>query len=250
MNAMGGWVTGTVLARQCWAAHLFSLQVEAEVEPFRPGQYNRLRLPVAGEWVARPYSYVNPPGDRPLEFYFRVVPSGPLSGRLAALEPGATVQLMPRASGLFTLDQMPPGRDLWLFATGTGLGPFLSILGAGELWSRFQSICLVHGVRSVEELAYQTRIRSWLTAVDGQLRYLPVLSRQDAPGCLFGRITVLLADGTLEAAAGLTLTPEHSQVMLCGNPGMVREVQQLLRIRGLERNRRGHPGQITVENYW
>jgi ferredoxin--NADP+ reductase len=38
--------------------------------------------------------------------------------------------------------------------------------------------------------------------------------------------------------------------MICGNPDMVRDTQAVLRARGLQRNRRGKPGQITVENYW
>jgi len=247
---MSGWVTGRVVALRRWTERLCSLQVEAAVEPFRAGQYNRLRLRVAGEWVARPYSYVNAPAVRPLEFYLTEVPGGPLSGRLLRLQPGDTVELMPRASGLFTLDQVPPAHALWLLATGTGLGPFLAILGAGEVWSRFATVCLVHGVRTPDEFGYREQLQQWQADSGGRLRYLPLLSRASESGVISGRVTTALLNGDLETQADLDIAPGRSQVMLCGNPGMVQEVQHLLAARGLVRNRRGHPGQITVENYW
>jgi ferredoxin/flavodoxin---NADP+ reductase len=246
---MSGWVCGEVRELRRWTDRLFTLRVDAEVEPFKAGQYNRLRLPIDGEWVARPYSYVNPPDGRPLEFYLITVPGGPLSNRLAQLRRGDAVELMPRASGLFTLDQVPDARDLWLIATGTGLGPFLSILRSGECWERFRNVRLVHGVRRAEELGYRDTLLALGFGPD-RFRCLPMVSREDGPGALRGRITAALRDGRLEQAAGLAITPESSQLMLCGNPDMVRETQTLLGERGLQRCRRGRPGQVTVENYW
>ena len=38
--------------------------------------------------------------------------------------------------------------------------------------------------------------------------------------------------------------------MLCGNPQMVRDCQQVLQARGLQKNLRRAPGQISQENYW
>jgi ferredoxin--NADP+ reductase len=46
------------------------------------------------------------------------------------------------------------------------------------------------------------------------------------------------------------MTATDSQVMLCGNPAMVREVVDTLASRGMKKHRRRTPGQITVENYW
>jgi ferredoxin/flavodoxin---NADP+ reductase len=245
-----GWVKGQVRDLKRWTDRLFSLQVDADIEPFRAGQYNRLRLCIGDEWVGRPYSYVNPPDSRPLEFHMVTVPEGPLTNRLIHLQPGDEVELMPRSTGLFTLDQVPDARDLWLLATGTGLGPFLSMLGTDEPWTRFENIRLVHSVRQQAELAYRDRIQAFVEAARGRFGYQPMVSREVCASALCARIPAAIEDGRLEALAALRIEPEHSQVMICGNPDMVRDTQAMLRARGLQRNRRGKPGQITVENYW
>ncbi|MNY81405.1 Ferredoxin--NADP reductase [compost metagenome] len=70
------------------------------------------------------------------------------------------------------------------------------------------------------------------------------------PGCLDARLTVLLDSGELERAAGLTLDPEHSRLMLCGNPAMVEELHERLKLRGMQLSLSRRPGQLAVENYW
>ena len=81
-------------------------------------------------------------------------------------------------------------------------------------------------------------------------RYVSVVSREDTPGSLRGRIPALVRDGRLEAAAGLKLAPETSQVMLCGNPGMLKDTTAVLMERGMRKNRRRTPGHITSESFW
>ena len=51
-------------------------------------------------------------------------------------------------------------------------------------------------------------------------------------------------------AFGLAFSAEHSQVMICGNPAMVKETQLTLLDLGLAKNLRRAPGNISVENYW
>jgi ferredoxin--NADP+ reductase len=38
--------------------------------------------------------------------------------------------------------------------------------------------------------------------------------------------------------------------MLCGNPAMLDEMEQLLAQRGLNRHKSKQPGQVVVERYW
>ncbi len=38
--------------------------------------------------------------------------------------------------------------------------------------------------------------------------------------------------------------------MLCGNPGMLKDAAAELALKGLRKNRRRTPGQITVESFW
>ena len=247
---MTAWVEGTVHALRQWTDRLYSLQVEADIAPFKAGQFGRLALDIDGERVARPYSFVNGP-DNPLhEFYFIVVPGGPLTQRLAQLKAGDTVYVAPRAAGFFVLDEIPDAGKLWMLSTGTAIGPFLSILATNEVWSRFPRIVLVHAVRTRAELTYADTIRSLLDAHPGQLDYIPFVSREETDIGLRGRVPDAIRDGSLETRAGLTIDVKDSQVMICGNPAMVSDTQAVLTERGMQKNRRREPGQITTEQYW
>lgn len=247
---MSKWVEGTVVAQKHWAGHLYSLQVEAELAPFQAGQFAKLALAVDGEMVARPYSFVNAPKERPHEFYYVVLPEHPLTPRLCKLEAGDAVYLTPQAAGFLTLAEVPPGRHLWLLASGTALGPFLSILKTDLPWQRFEHVVLVHAVRRAEELCYQDQIQSLLARHAGQFVFVPVLSREHADFALDGRIPKAIQDGRLEARTGIALAAQSSQLMVCGNPEMVADTVHALQERGLKKHRRRDPGQISVETYW
>jgi ferredoxin/flavodoxin---NADP+ reductase len=247
---MSKWVEGTVVAQKHWAGLLYSLQVAAELAPFQAGQFTKLALAVDGEMVGRPYSFVNAPSARPHEFYYVVLPDHPLTPRLCKLEAGDPVYLAPQAAGFLTLSEVPTGEHLWLLATGTALGPFLSILGTEAPWQRYRRVVLVHAVRRAEELCYQEQIGSLLARYPGQFVFVPVLSREHRDFALAGRIPKAIEDGSLEARAGIKLEAQASRVMVCGNPAMVADTVAALERRGLKKHRRRDPGQISVENYW
>ncbi len=250
---MAGWLQGEVVERKRWTERLHSLRVDAPVDPFEPGQFNRLALALAldidGERVGRPYSYVNPPSQTPLDFYFNTVPGGPLSNRLAALEPGDTVQLMSRPQGFFTLSELPDADVLWLIATGTAIGPYLSMLRTDTPWKRFKRVVLVHAVRTAEELTYGDVIGGFRDH-GAQFSFVPFVSREAHPQALPGRVPAAMESGALERRVDLPLSPDAAQVMLCGNPDMVRDATEVLKAKGLRRNRRRTPGHITTEHYW
>ena len=62
---MSRWVDGTVVNLRQWTDRLYSLQVEADIPPFKAGQFTRVALDIDGERVARPYSFVNAPDNPP-----------------------------------------------------------------------------------------------------------------------------------------------------------------------------------------
>jgi ferredoxin--NADP+ reductase len=246
---MQKWVEGTVAGQTRWTARLFSLKVEADIS-FEAGQFAKLALEVAGEMLARPYSFVNAPGERPHEFYYVTLPDGPLTQRLCKLEAGDRIYLAPRPAGFLALSEVPEGENLWLMSTGTGLGPFLSILKTEAPWRRFKRVVLVHAVRLAEELTHRDSIGQLLHEHPEQMRAVSFVSRETAPGALPGRIPAAIEGGRLEAAAGVALSAAGSQVMICGNPDMVIDASAALARRGMKKHRRRDPGQITVENYW
>ena len=144
---MAEWVNAEVKEVKNWTDALFSLRVTAPIDPFIAGQFAKLALEIDGERVQRAYSYVNAPQDELLEFYLVTVPEGKLSPRLHALQPGDSLMITKEASGFFVIDEIPDCQTLWMLATGTAIGPYLSILQQGEGLARFDNIVLVHAAR-------------------------------------------------------------------------------------------------------
>ena len=247
---MSQWLEGRVIENRHWTPALFSLRLAGPAFAFEAGQFVKLALEVDGERVARPFSFVNPPGELPLEFYGVIVPGGPLSPRLACLQPGDNVHLSAKPAGFLVLSEVPPAQELWLLATGTGIAPFLSILRTDTPWTRYARVILVHAVRRANELVYRELIDGLSHARGERFRSVSFVSREAARDALAGRIPAAIGDGRLEGAADCVIGPERSQVMLCGNPDMVRDATAALAARGLRKNRRRAPGHITVENYW
>jgi ferredoxin--NADP+ reductase len=247
---MSAWHAGRVIANRHWTETLFSLRVEAPRLEFEAGQFVRIALDVEGERVARPFSLVNPPEDPVLEFYGVLVPQGPLSPRLARLAPGDALYVAPNPAGFLVLSELPDAETLWLVSTGTGIAPFLSILRTAAPRRRYRSIVLVHAARFARELVYRELVDDFVAAYRGRLRYVAFVSREAAGGALSGRIPSAIRDGRLEQAAGLALAPETSQVMLCGNPGMLQDAAAALAERGMKKHRRRAPGHVTTEAFW
>lgn len=248
---MADWVSGKVTKVEFWTDALFSLHVRAPVHPFTAGQFAKLGLDVDGERVQRAYSYVNAPSNPDLEFYLVTVPEGKLSPRLAVLKPGDDVQIVSEAAGFFVLEEVPDCDTLWMLATGTAIGPYLSILEEGKDLERFNNLVLVHAARYAADLSYLPQMQALEEKYKGKLRIQSVVSRETVPGMLTGRVPFLIETGALEEAVGLAMNADNSHVMLCGNPQMVRDTQQLLKdTRQMSKHLRRRPGHMTAEHYW
>lgn len=256
----------TVLEVRSWVpGKLLSIITTRDPQyDFTAGQFARLGLPESKNddqppTVWRAYSMVNAPQQRDfLEFYSIVVPEGDFSPRLAELQPDDPIYIDKTSFGFLTLDRFAPGGDLWLLATGTGLSAYLSILQDAKVWAAYENIILVHGVRTVEELAYRETILQWCQgglpyAADSSkaaLTYLPIPTREPYLDMPQARLTQLIDDGRLEELAQRELDADRSKIMLCGNPEMLTAARQLLKVRGFAVGRRGNPGNLALENYW
>ncbi|MEL0639810.1 ferredoxin--NADP reductase [Pseudoalteromonas aliena] len=247
---MSNWIDATVKKVTWWSKTLFSLTVNANVDPFKAGQFTKLSIIDNDKRIARAYSYVNTPESNDLEFYLINVDDGLLSPRLATLQPGETILIEQRATGFFTLDEIPPSEQLWMLATGTAIGPFLSILQQPDVWKKYKRINLVHGVRFNNDLSYQALINGILKEHPKQLSYIPIVSREEPLLGIKGRITTAIKNNTLFEYVKLNPTPNNAQFMICGNPQMVKDTTSLLIDKNFKRNRRKEPGNITVEQYW
>ncbi len=261
MNASTGKAaTQTVTGMHWWNERLLTFTTtKPENYSFVAGQYARLGLSEGEDTVWRAYSMTSAPDAAELEFYGILVPNGLFTSRLKQLRPGSPILVEKQVYGFMTPDRFVDGDDLWMLATGTGIGPFISMLRDPWVWRKFRNLVVVHGVRHADEFSYHALLDGMRQSAPfpdarARLRSIETSTRDPAtpaePGRLRGRITTLLESGELEAAAGLPLSVEASRIMLCGNPDMIEDTRKLLHLRGMRPCRRALPGQFVTENYW
>lgn len=247
---MPKWCDATIVEKKIWTDGLFTISITAnDVNDFEPGQFLQLAVEDGDELVNRPYSVASPSGDV-LEFFIVVVEDGQLTPRLWKLEKGDNLKVAQRAAGSFTLKKSPPADNLWLISTGTGLAPYIAMLRTNEAWEKYKNIVIVHGVRYHADLGYTDELNALSEKYPGRFTLIQSLTREEVDGTMNGRIPALLELGALEKASGLTLTPDNSTVLLCGNPAMLDDMEEKLGSRGLKRHRSKSPGQIVLERYW
>ncbi|WP_368773295.1 ferredoxin--NADP reductase [Roseomonas sp. AR75] len=243
-----------VLTVHHWTDRLFSFTCTRDTHfRFGAGQFAMIGLVVEGKPLVRAYSMVSPPWDEHLEFLSIKVQHGPLTSRLQHIRPGDGVLIGRKATGTLVNDNLLPGGVLWLFATGTGLAPFMSLVREPETYDRFDRIILVHTVRQQAELAYRDLLSAGLAEHEllgemarEKLTYLPSVTRE--PFATNERITAMIESGSLTARFGLPpLSPERDRAMLCGSEAMNSDVRALLEARGFVEGSNNDPGSYVVE---
>lgn len=244
-----------------WTDRLFSFRVTRPASlRFRSGEFVMIGLmgdpdPATGRQkpLLRAYSIASPAWDDELEFYSIKVPDGPLTSRLQHIAPGDPIILRPKPVGTLVHDALTPGERLWLFATGTGIAPFASLLREPETWERFDKVILTHTCRDVAELEYGRRLVTALPddpligeLVGGKLRYYPTTTRETS--AVMGRVTDRLASGAVFADLGLpAMDPATDRAMVCGSIGLNTDLKALLEGFGLREGANSDPGEYVVE---
>lgn len=95
--------------------------------------------------VFRACSIASPSWDDTLEFFSIKLPDGPLTSQLQKIQSGDTPLIHKKLIGTLVTVALLPGRQLWLFATGTGIAPFASLVRDPEAYEKYQKIIIVHG---------------------------------------------------------------------------------------------------------
>lgn len=234
----------TVQSVRPWSDRTFSFTLtRPENFDFQNGEFVTIGLKQEGKLVARAYSIVSTADREHLEFLSIHVPDGPLTSRLAQIQPGDTVWVNSKATGSLTLNHVLPGRVLYMLATGTGLAPFMCLIRDAELYTRYETVVLVHSVRHAVELAYREEIEAM---EQPQLRYVPTVTREPFPTPERGGD--LFRSGELSKRLGLPAPdPEHDRVMICGNPDMTRELTRFLKDNGWTLTNHRGVGNFTTE---
>jgi ferredoxin--NADP+ reductase len=247
------WTLAKITHRIDWADGLFTLRYDCDLLPFDPGQFVALGMDGVENGkhgrIERLFSIASAPGEPP-EFFVIRVDEGHLSPLLDRLRPGDLGWIHRGPQGVFTLKRVPPCEVGWFLATGTGLAPYIAMLRTATTWDRFKKIVLVHGVRHLTDLAYQEEIKAHQAAHPGRLLSIPAITREEAPpGGLSRRIPQAIEDGSLEKLAGAEIRADNSQVLLCGNPDMIKDLIEILGRREMKRTTGKTPGHITTEKY-
>ena len=245
----------SVLSVHHWNDKLFSFRTSRDSSlRFRNGEFVLLGLPGETRPILRAYSIASANYEEHLEFLSIKVPDGELTSRLQHIQPGDEIYVSRKPTGTLVVDDLKPGNNLYLLATGTGLAPFLSIICDFEVYEKFDKIVLFHGVRHASELAYKSFIENDLPIhdylgdqVSEKLVYYPSVTRE--PYKNQGRVTDLIASGKLAKEIGLPqINPETDRVMLCGSPGMLSDVQAILDNSGFHISPRlGEQGDYVIE---
>ncbi len=246
--------TQAVTAIRHWNDRLFSFRVtRPESLRFRSGEFTMIGLPnETGKPLQRAYSIASPAWDEELEFYSIKVQDGPLTSRLKHIKVGDQIIVQPKPVGSLVLDALLPAKRLYMFATGTGVAPFASLIRDHELYERFDEIVLTHTCRHIEELGYSQDLMKNLPEdplvgeYADKVKYYPSITQEDFTPR--GRITSLIESGQLFTDLGVApLNPDTDRVMICGSMGLNKDLKAICEQYNMVEGSNSRPGHFVME---
>ncbi|MEQ1684461.1 MAG: ferredoxin--NADP reductase [Burkholderiaceae bacterium] len=243
-----------VLSVHHWTDKLFTFTTTRDPAlRFSNGHFTMIGLRINGKPLLRAYSIVSANYEEHLEFLSIKVPDGPLTSKLQHMKVGDTIIVGKKPTGTLLIDYLNPGKRLYMLSTGTGMAPFMSIIRDPDTYERFEQVILVHGVRNKDELAYHDLVTEHLPAheflgemVSSKLRYYPTVTREAYKN--MGRVTTLMESGKLFTDLGVPpIDPAVDRVMICGSPGMLRDIKHMLEGKGFKEGNTSKPGDFVIE---
>lgn len=239
---------------------------------FIPGQFAVLGLPASAPriWVSesesskprepsklirRAYSIASSSkAEEYFEFYISLVRTGELTPRLFALKVGDKLWLGRKVGGLFTLDQVPPDRNVVFVATSTGIAPYMSMLRTRLAHDHERHFAVIHGAKCSWDLGYHAELIT-MARLRKNFAYLPVVSRpylEPVPWSgLTGYVQNVWSERKIGLCWGFNPSPETTHVFLCGNPNMIEAMIRILSGEGYRLfDAATGEGEIHFEKYW
>lgn len=255
------------------ASGLIVLRVKPDgwkLPAWKSGQFGILGLPVSAQriplsdpeetelkpekLIKRAYSISSSSEEKDyLEFFITLVHSGALTPRLFHLQPGDRVFMGERISGMFTLDQIPKGKNLVFIGTGTGLAPYMSMLRGDLGCEKDRQIAVLLGARHSWDLGYHGELIA-MQRFCPTFHFQPVISQPSEEIVEWsgqtGYVQGLWESAQFTDVWGGRPSPENTHIMLCGNPAMIEGMLEVLTSEGFLEHSRKSPGQVHVEKYW
>lgn len=241
-----------------------------ELPPFKPGQFAVLGLPASAPrstmagpeepvpapdtFIRRAYSIASASHEKEyMEFYIVLVTSGALTPRLFALNVGDRIFLSPKATGMFTLDQVAADQNLIFIGTGTGLAPYMSMIRTHVEANEPRKFFVLHGARNSWDLGYRSELFH-LQRFALNFTYVPIIDCPDRELVPWkghvGFAQDLWKQHVIEKTWGFKPTPGNSHIFLCGNPLMIEAMKEVLTIEGFVIHTKQTPGQVHFEEFF
>lgn len=225
---MTEWHLVRISANRRAAADLAYLELDVSGTPLvgsheKPGQYVRVLWEGVGEGFFAIASAPDPAGSR---FEFLVKRNSPLSEALEDAPVGTVVKVAAPEGKGFPID-VARGRDVLLFATGSGISPIHSVIEVlRRERSEYGDISLYFGVRTPDAFAYEEDLAHW--RADG-IRVVQTVSQPGSSGWqgLSGYVQGHIDEFDVHRAVAY----------LCGQPEMIAGVTSALRSRGMPEER-------------
>jgi ferredoxin--NADP+ reductase len=241
-----------------------------ELPDFVPGQYTVIGLPPSAprymysepeptppredKLVRRAYSVASSSIEKQyVEFYVRLVTSGSLTPRLFGMNIGDKLWMSPKMKGMFTMDEVPQDQNIILFATGTGVAPYMSMLRSSVISQEKRKYAVVHSALNSWDLGYRSELLT-VERLCPNFKYIPLISEPDKEpipwGGQVGFVQDLWKKRIVQKIWEHEITPDNTRVFLCGHPEMIREMLELLEGSGFREHTKLDPGSIHLEKYW
>ena len=232
--------------------------IEGEINDFIPGQYAELGVPDPRaesadsnqKMVRRLYSIASPNTIKDyLEFYIINVKDGLVSPHIISKKEGERIYLNPKINGKFggNFEQDATGKDVICIATGTGLAPFLSMFKSFKNHLPWKSFTIIHCARFIRDLGYKEELEAYDKKYSNFF-YIPTVTRETKESGwngLTGRVGELLKRGDYENTTGIQISPDTTNILICGGKDMVQDLVTQLTEQGFTKGYN-----LFFERYW
>lgn len=219
---------------------------------FTDGEFMMVGMEIDGKPLLRAYSVVSPNHQEHLEFYSIKIPDGPLTSKLKDIKIGDEIVVNTRSTGTLINQNVIPGRNLYLMATGTGIAPFMSIARGTDTYKYYDKVIIVWGARFKKELPFKEYLEGlnddpmYKNITQNKLYTYMTTTREESEN--EGRVTSALYEGKIQDKLGLEpLDAEHDRVMICGSMPMNLELKEFLEDKGFKEGTMKEPGTYVLE---
>ena len=196
----------------------FSLEGAGPIS-FLPGQYVNVLVP--GTEARRSYSFSSPPGAGTQSFLVRDIPHGLMSSFLRDAAPGTPIEFVGPSGSFYLRDARRP---LLFLAGGTGLAPFLSMLGKLAAEGSAHPVHMVYGVTNDADLVGVEQLEAYAARIPN-FTFATVVAAESSAHPRKGYVTAHIAPETLHGG--------DVDIYLCGPPPMVDAVRNWLTGQGI-----------------